>query len=581
MNRLGVTEVCLRDGHQSLLATRLRTEDLLPVCDALDRVGFWSIECWGGATYDACIRYLGEDPWQRLKSFRKMMPNTRLQMLLRGQNLLGYRHYADDVVAALVENCAEAGIDVFRVFDALNDARNMHCALKAVKAVGKHAQGTLAYTTSPVHDIQHWLDLARRIEDIGVDSIAIKDMAGLLTPYTAFELVGKLKELVSVPIHMQCHATTGLSTATALKAAEAGLDNVDTSISSLSMTYGHSPTETLEAIFAGTDRATNLDTGLMQEVATYLRALRQRYSQFEGSLRGIDARILHAQVPGGMLSNLESQLRQQNALHRMDEVIEEIPKVRQDLGYIPLVTPSSQIVGAQALLNVLSGQRYSQLTAETTGLLRGEYGAAPAAFQEELQQRALEGAEPVTCRPADNLEAEMPNLEQELAQHSRDEGFKCSPTDVFTYAMFAQAGLNFLRNRQNPEAFEIAPAQVEELSNKHYVVTIEGQAYQVEVDQADNVRQLQPGGQSVAQPAPAAATPPAGAGEPLPSPLAGTVLQLVATPGAPVQKGQVLLKLEALKMETEISAPKAGTLVAFSVAVGDQVDAGAELLQIS
>jgi len=375
---LGITDVVLRDAHQSLFATRLRLDDMLPITEKLDQVGFWSLESWGGATFDACIRFLGEDPWERIRELKKAMPNTPQQMLFRAQNILGYRHYADDIVDKFVERAAINGVDVFRVFDAMNDARNLETAIKAVNKQGKHAQGTLSYTVSPVHNIQSWLDLGKRLEAMGAHSIAIKDMAGLLSPYVAFELISELKKAVQVPIHMQCHATTGMSTATYLKSIEAGIDNVDTAISSMSMTYGHSPTEALVAILKDSERDTGLDIDLLEEIAAYFREVRKKYAKFEGSLKGIDSRILVAQVPGGMLTNLENQLREQNATDRLDEVLLEIPKVREELGFIPLVTPTSQIVGTQAVLNVLTGERYKNITKETEGVLKGEYGAAPA-----------------------------------------------------------------------------------------------------------------------------------------------------------------------------------------------------------
>ena len=373
-NPLGLTDVILRDAHQSLLATRMRTEDMLPIAGKLDEVGFWSIESWGGATFDACIRYLGEDPWERIRRFKQAMPKTPQQMLFRGQNILGYRHYADDLVIKFVERAAESGVDVFRIFDAMNDMRNLETAIHAVQRVGKHAQGTMSYTISPVYTIDSWLDMAKRIEEMGADSLCIKDMAGLLKPYVAFELISKLKETVELPIHMQCHATTGLSTATYLKAIEAGIDNVDTAISSMSMTYGHSATETFVSILDDTDRSTGLDIKLLEEIASYFRKVREKYAKFEGKLKGVDSRILVAQVPGGMLTNLENQLREQNASDRLDEVLAEIPRVRKDLGFIPLVTPTSQIVGTQAVLNILTGERYKSITRETEGVLKGEYG---------------------------------------------------------------------------------------------------------------------------------------------------------------------------------------------------------------
>ena len=404
---LGITDVVLRDAHQSILATRVRLDDMLPIAGKLDQIGFWSVESWGGATFDSCIRYLGEDPWERIRALKKAMPNTRQQMLLRGQNLLGYRHYADDVVDKFVERAAINGVDVFRVFDAMNDPRNIDRALQAVKANGKHAQGTISYTTSPVHNMQMWVDLAKKIEDLGADSIAIKDMAGILQPYVAYELVSKLKASLSIPIHMQCHATAGLSTVAIMKAVEAGIDNVDTSISSFSMTYGHSPTESVVSMFQNTEHDTGLDLLLLEEVAAYFREVRKRYAKFEGTLRGVDSRILVAQVPGGMLTNMENQLKEQGAEDKFDEVLDEIPRVREDLGFIPLVTPTSQIVGTQAVINVLTGERYKSITKETAGVLKGEYGAAPAPFNAELQARVLDGAEAIVCRPADLLDNEV------------------------------------------------------------------------------------------------------------------------------------------------------------------------------
>ena len=456
---LGITDVVLRDAHQSLFATRMRIDDMLPIAEKLDQVGFWSLESWGGATFDACIRFLGEDPWERIRRFKEVMPNTPQQMLLRGQNVLGYRHYADDVVDKFVERAAINGVDVFRVFDAINDMRNLETAIKSVKKCEKHAQGAISYTISPIYTIDSWLDMARRIESMGADSICIKDMAGLLKPYVAYELIKGLKKVIDVPIHMQCHATTGMSTATYLKAVEAGIDNIDTSISSMSMTYGHSPTESLVAILESTERDPGLDIKLLEEIASYFREVRKKYAQFEGSLKGVDSRILVSQVPGGMLSNLENQLIEQNATDRMDEVLEEIPKVREDLGFIPMVTPTSQIVGTQSVLNVLLGERYKVISTETEGLLKGEYGATPAPVNRELQIKALKGAEPISCRPADLLEPEFEKQKIELLKIAKDESINLAneDDDTLTYILFPNPGLKFLKNRNNPDAFEPVP----------------------------------------------------------------------------------------------------------------------------
>ncbi|MEI7993643.1 MAG: sodium-extruding oxaloacetate decarboxylase subunit alpha, partial [Methylococcaceae bacterium] len=456
---LGITEVVLRDAHQSILATRLRIEDMLPICGKLDQIGYWSIESWGGATFDACIRYLGEDPWERLRLLKAAMPNTPQQMLLRGQNILGYRHYADDVVDKFVERCAVNGIDVFRIFDAMNDMRNIEHAVKAVLATDAHAQGTISYTTSPVHTLDTWVSLGKQIEDMGAHSICIKDMAGLLKPYEAFELVSRLKKSTKIPIHLHSHATTGLSVASIIKAAEAGIDNVDTAISSLSMTYGHSPTETIVASLEGTERATGLDLVKLEEIADYFRGIRKKYAQYEGSLKGVDGRILISQVPGGMLTNMESQLKEQGAADKFDEVMLEIPRVREDLGFIPLVTPTSQIVGTQAVMNVLNGERYKTIAKETAGVLKGEYGATPAPVNKQLQDRVLDGTQPITCRPADLIEPEMDKLIAEVQEKAKAEGVKLAKhieEDALINGMFAQVGWKFLVNRGNPSAFEAA-----------------------------------------------------------------------------------------------------------------------------
>lgn len=584
---LGITDVVLRDAHQSILATRVRLEDMLPIAAKLDQVGFWSVESWGGATFDACIRYLGEDPWERIRELKKAMPNTRQQMLLRGQNLLGYRHYADDVVEKFVERAAVNGVDVFRVFDAMNDPRNLETALKAVKKQGKHAQGTISYTTSPVHTLDMWVDLAKQIEDMGADSVAIKDMAGILTPYTAFELVSRLKASLAIPIHMQCHATAGLSSVAILKAVEAGIDNVDTAISSLSMTYGHSPTESVVAMFQGTERDTGLNLELLEEIAAYFREVRKKYAKFEGNLKGVDSRILVAQVPGGMLTNMESQLKEQGAQDKFDQVLAEIPRVREDLGFIPLVTPTSQIVGTQAVINVLTGERYKSITKETAGVLKGEYGAAPAPFNAELQARVLDGGEAITCRPADLLEAEMDKLTAELKGIAQAKGIKLAADeidDVLTYALFPQIGLKFLENRGNPAAFEPAPTGKEAPAREAgkpevYTVEVNGKSFIVQVGEGGDIEGIKPVG-GTASAAPAAAPVAAGGGEPQAAPLAGNIFKVLVQPGQAVEEGQLVIILEAMKMETEIRAFKSGTVGAVNVKVGDAVAVGASLLTI-
>ncbi|MFT0212945.1 sodium-extruding oxaloacetate decarboxylase subunit alpha [Pseudomonas sp. F1_0610] len=588
---LNITDVVLRDAHQSILATRVRLEDMLPIAAKLDQVGFWSVETWGGATFDSCIRYLGEDPWERIRALKQAMPNTPQQMLLRGQNLLGYRHYADDVVDKFVERAAVNGVDVFRVFDAMNDPRNLERAIKAVKANGKHAQGTISYTTSPVHTLQMWLDLAKRIEDQGADSLCIKDMAGILTPYTAYELVKQLKAQTNLLVHLHCHATAGLSTATIVKAVEAGADNVDTSISSMSMTYGHSPTESVVAIFKDTERDSGLKLELLEEIAAYFREVRKKYAKFEGNLRGVDSRILVAQVPGGMLTNMENQLREQNASDKFDAVLAEIPRVREDLGFIPLVTPTSQIVGTQAVINVLTGERYKTITKETAGVLKGEYGAAPAAFNAQLQARVLDGSEAITCRPADVLTDELDVLTADVKKLAQEHGFKLADNeidDVLTYALFPQIGLKFLQNRDNPSAFEPVPTGQEAVSTPAkadqpaaYTVEVNGQQFVVKVSEGGDIEGLKPLN-AAANAASAASTPVAvGAGEPQVAPLAGNIFKVLVEKGDSVAEGDVVIILEAMKMETEIRAMRAGTISGVNIKVGDAVAVGDTLLTIA
>ena len=589
---LGITEVVLRDAHQSLFATRMRIDDMLPIAEKLDQIGYWSMESWGGATFDSCIRFLGEDPWDRIREIKKAMPNTPQQMLFRGQNILGYRHYADDVVEKFVERAAINGIDVFRVFDAMNDMRNLETALRAVVQVGKHAQGTISYTVSPVHTIDRWVDMGRQLEDAGAHSICIKDMAGLLTPYNGFELITKLKQAVAIPLQLHAHATTGLSTSTIMKCVEAGIDRVDTAISSMSMTYGHSATESVVSIFKGTERDSGLDIVKLEEIAAYFREVRKKYSEFEGSMRGVDSRILVAQVPGGMLTNMEGQLREQGAEDRIDEVLAEIPRVREDLGFIPLVTPTSQIVGTQAVLNVLTGERYKSITKETSGVLRGEYGATPAPMNAELQARVLdEGEEPITCRPADNIEPELEALTLELEGLSAEHGFDLSNgegqiDDVLTYALFPQVGLKFLQNKDNPDAFEPVPtgkvksaAQTNDAGEEIYTVEVEGVSYTVAVSDGGDVTAIV-GAAGAATGTPSSVVAATG-GEPVTAPLAGTVVKMLVQPGQQVSEGESIVILEAMKMETSVSAPKAGQIVELKAKSGDSVTVGDVLLTLA
>lgn len=597
--KIAITDVVLRDAHQSLFATRLRLDDMLPIAAELDKIGYWSLEAWGGATFDSCIRFLGEDPWVRLRELKKAMPKTPLQMLLRGQNLLGYRHYADDVVDKFVERSVANGMSVFRVFDALNDPRNMKQALQAVKKQGGHAQGTLSYTTSPVHTLQTWLDVTEQLLEIGIDSLVIKDMSGILTPMAAYELVSEIKKRYDVELHLHCHSTTGMAEMALLKAIEAGVDGVDTSISSMSGTYGHPATESIVATLQGTPYDTGLSIPELEKIAAYFRNVRKKYAKFEGQLRGIDSRILVAQVPGGMLTNLESQLKQQNASDKLDLVLQEIPKVREDLGNIPLVTPTSQIVGTQAVMNVLMGERYKTIAKETAGILKGEYGRTPAPVNAALQARVLEGAAPITDRPADHIAPEMDKIVAEVVATAKEKGISLSENtvdDALIVALFQQVGWKFLENRNNPSAFEPVPNGEEakpataaqpkaqpQTGPAVYTIEVEGKAYVVKVSEGGDITNIAP---TTATPAPAASqavasAPTSANAEPVKAPMAGNILKVEVSEGQQVAEGDVLLILEAMKMETQICAAKAGVVQGISTKQGDVVAVDQVLMSIA
>ena len=593
--KIKMTELVLRDAHQSLFATRLRLDDMLPIAHELDDIGYWSLEAWGGATFDSCIRFLGEDPWVRLRELKKACPKTPLQMLLRGQNLLGYRHYADDVVERFVERCVANGMDVFRVFDALNDPRNMKAALQAVRKFGGHAQGTLSYTTSPVHTMQTWLDTTEQLLEIGIDSLVIKDMSGILNPMAAADLVREIKKRFDVELHLHCHSTTGMAEMALLKAVEAGVDGIDTAISSMSGTYGHPATESMVATLQGTEYDTGLDIPRLEKIAAYFRNVRKKYAKFEGQLRGVDSRILVAQVPGGMLTNLENQLKQQNASDKLDLVLEEIPLVRKDLGYIPLVTPTSQIVGTQSVINVLTGERYKTIAKETAGILKGEYGKTPAPVDSTLQARVLEGAAPVTDRPADHIAPEMAKIEAEVAEQAKAKGVKLADNavdDALIVALFPQIAWKFLENRNNPAAFEPAPAGNESaVENKPvskaapsasgsavYTVELEGKAFVVKVSEGGDISHV---ATTAPQAVPQATPAPATGGTPVTAPMAGNIWKVVATEGQTVAAGDVLFILEAMKMETEVKAAQAGTVRGICVKAGDAVAVGDTVMTLA
>ncbi|UJF19009.1 sodium-extruding oxaloacetate decarboxylase subunit alpha [Vibrio sp. SS-MA-C1-2] len=596
--QLSITDVVLRDAHQSLFATRMRIEDMLPIAEKLDNIGYWSLETWGGATFDACIRYLGEDPWERLRLLKKAMPKTPMQMLLRGQNLLGYRHYGDDVVTKFVERAHHNGMDIFRIFDAMNDVRNFQTSVQAVRDVGAHAQGAISYTTSPVHTLDSWVDLAKQLEDLGCDSLCIKDMSGLLKPYEAEALIGKIKASCDIPLALHCHATTGLSMATAIKAVEAGVDILDTAISSMSQTYGHAATESVVAMLDQTPRSTQLNLNALEPIADYFREVRKKYHQFEGQLKGIDSRILIAQVPGGMLTNMESQLKEQGAADKMDQVLAEIPKVRQDLGFIPLVTPTSQIVGTQAVINVLSGERYKSITKETAGILKGEYGRAPAELNPELQKRVLAGEEEITCRPADLIADELETLTAELKEKSKTESVSLADNeidDVLTYALFPQVGLNFLNHRHNPDFFEPKPVALNdktapstkatpvnidtsvEQGIENYSVKVNGQLFNVEIGPQGAINEITEAPTVTKKVHPNAIHD----AEPVLAPLTGSIFKVMVEPQQHVAEGEVLLILEAMKMETEVRAAHAGVVQQLHIKEGESVSVGSPLLTIT
>ena len=619
-HKVRISDLVLRDAHQSLHATRMTTADMLPICNKLDSVGYWSLEAWGGATFDSCIRFLNEDPWERLRSLHKALPNTPIMMLLRGQNLLGYRHYADDVVDAFVKAAADNGVGVFRIFDALNDPRNLKRAADAAKKTGKHVQMAISFATTPYHTIENYAELAKTYTEFGADSICIKDMAGLLKPMEAFDLVTAIKKKTSIPINIHTHATTGLSVATLLKAAEAGADILDTAISSMSMGTSHSPTETMVEIFRGTEWDTGLDINLLLEIAAYFREVRKHYAQFESSFLGADTRILVSQVPGGMLSNLENQLRDLKASDKIDAVLKEIPIVQKDCGYIPLVTPTSQIVGTQSVFNVLFG-RYKKLTAETRDLLIGRYGKTPAPCNEELVKIALAEAKveaPVTARPADFIPNELDKIKAE----AKENGAGNSIEDVLTYAMFPKVAPKFFKERSKGPVVFTAPATEKKaagtangsgsytvtvngtdyaVSSSNGTFTVNGTAYAVSVKEnassastqktaaaasasttsaAHAAAQAAPASKPAAQQSAASAQTSAGTGgEKLTAPVAGTLLRYTVAEGAQVSEGQTVIMLESMKMELEINAHKAG-VIHFVAAAGAQIAEGDSLAEI-
>ncbi|MGW8310525.1 MAG: sodium-extruding oxaloacetate decarboxylase subunit alpha [Thiogranum sp.] len=605
MSKVEITDVILRDAHQSLIATRMRTDDMLPVCRQLDAIGYWSLEVWGGATFDACLRYLKEDPWERLRKLRSSLPKTPLQMLLRGQNLLGYRHYSDDVVHAFVARAAANGIDVFRIFDALNDVRNLETAIEAVRRAGKHAQGTISYTTSPVHSIEQFVAMAREMADLGCDSIAVKDMAGLLTPMVTAELISELVNAVDVPVHLHCHATAGTAEMCLLKAIENGCTHIDTAISSFAGGASHPPTESMVAALAGTAYDTGLDLVALQKIGFYFREVRKKYHQFESDMTGLDTRVQVYQVPGGMISNLYTQLREQGALNRIEDVLQEIPRVREDLGYPPLVTPTSQIVGTQAVLNVLTGQRYKTISNEVKLYLKGRYGRAPGTVNSIVRQQAIGNEEVITIRPAELLKNEMDDLREEIGELAR------SDEDVLTYAMFPELGRDFLQHRAtgtlSPEPLEpISVAAADVAKPTEFNVTLHGETYHVEItgtghhtrrdrpfymtvdgvpeeimiETLAEIEEADEGDESSGPKVSGSKRPRATKPGDVSTSMPGTVIEVLVETGSRVNAGDAVVVTEAMKMETEIQAPIAGTVQAVYVAKGDSVNPDETLVEI-
>lgn len=609
MPKILVTDTILRDAHQSLIATRMRTEDMLPICEKLDSVGYWSLEVWGGATFDACIRFLKEDPWERLRKLKAALPNTRLQMLLRGQNLLGYRHYADDVVRSFIQKSADNGMDVFRVFDALNDMRNLEVSIKAIKQAGKHAQGAICYTTSPVHTIEQFVTTGKQMQDMGCDSVAIKDMAGLLTPHTTGELVSALAGSLNVPIHIHSHATSGLASMCQLKAIENGAAVIDTAISAFAGGTSHPPTESMVAALRGTEYDTGLNLELLQEIGFYFYDVRKKYHQFESEYTGIDTRVQVNQVPGGMISNLAHQLKQQDALQKMHDVLKEIPRVRADLGFPPLVTPTSQIVGTQAVLNVIAGERYKTITNEVKLYLKGRYGQAPGKVNAKIRRQAIGSEEVIDSRPADFISPELDKLRKEIGTLAQNE------EDVLTYAMFPDIGRDFLQQRTDgtliPEALEPVGSETSGIcmAATEFHVSIHGESYHIKVNGTGHRNQLlrpyyisidglpeeilvetldslvvgqnNTNGTSAQTNPNAGQRPRATAPGHVSTSMPGTIVEVLVNVGDSVKAGDPVLITEAMKMETEIQAPIAGKIAAVHVHKGDTVTPNEALIEIN
>ncbi len=610
IKKIHITDTTLRDAHQSHIATRLKTEDMLQICDRMDMVGFWSMEVWGGATFDTAMRFLREDPWERLKELRKALPHTKLQMLLRGQNLVGYRHYPDDIVWKFVEKSAENGIDIFRIFDALNDIRNLRSSVKAVKQFGKFVEGALSYTTSPVHTIDYFVDYAKALEDLGVDSICIKDMAGLIKPFEAFELVGRLKAEIRVPLHFHTHDTAGFATMSILKAIEAGIDIVDTAISPFASGTSQAPTESIVAALKDTDYDTGLSLEILAAIADYFREIKRKYTEFESEYTGVNTKILLWQIPGGMLSNLASQLKEQNALDKINDVLDEVPIVRKDLGYPPLVTPTSQIVGSQATLNVISGERYKVITNEIKNYLKGLYGKPPGEVSENLRNLAIGNEKVIDRRPADYLESEFMKLKDDIGDKAKSE------EDVLSYALFPSVASEFFELREKGELKVMMPRfekPVTEKEKKHiarlapseFNVKLHGEMYHIKVagagQRTENPRMffvyvdgkleevlVEPlvevvasqEGELIPKAAIKTERPKATEIGDVTTTIPGKVSSIKVKKGERVTAGDTVMVIEAMKMENEIHTPMDGIIYEIYVNEGDTVNPDEALIRV-
>ncbi len=612
--KIRFTDVTLRDAHQSLFATRMKTKDMVEIAPKIDSAGYWSVEVWGGATFDTCLRFLREDPWERLRKLRELMPNSKLQMLLRGQNLVGYRHYPDDVVKAFVRKAAENGIDVFRIFDALNDLRNLETAIETVKECGKIVEGAISYTISPVHTDDLYIELASELKEMGADIITIKDMAGLLSPERAYSLVKAIKEEVGLPIHIHTHCTSGLAEMAHLKAAEAGAEIFDVAVSTMASDTSHPAAETMAYALSEFGYENDLNVELVEEIARYFKEVRKKYAKYDIEFKGVDAEVLEHQIPGGMISNLVNQLKEQGALDKLDAVLKEVPRVREDFGYPPLVTPTSQIVGTQAVLNVLAGERYKMITQETKNYVKGLYGNPPSPIKEEIIRKVLGNEQPITCRPADLLEPELEKCRREIGELARSE------EDVLSYCLFPQVAREFFEWREKVERGEIPAISEEDLANEleretacpqplaptEFMINVHGETYHVKIAgighksegkkpyfikvdgrleevMVEPLVEVVPTAGEVeisGELASSSKRPKAVKEGDVTSPMPAKVVEIRVKEGDSVNEGDVVAIVEAMKMQNEVHAPISGKVARIYVSEGDQINPDEAIMTI-